>query len=244
MGDLRMTRADTFLKKSGTLLRVFFIGIAAAGAAVPAFAEKQVEQITLTDIRGMRYCEFLLIYEDRVEIYNTSASAGCPADLWDSMDTAKLAEAHSAVKAQLNGPKFWAMDEQTIGMGETKSFAGIDARYAATLPLSALGSGEGAAPYSPYTSAKLQTMVFKAGSPVYELVDADGNVYALNAYGAKVRDGDPGNLADQLSTANGWSFRVTTPSDNLIIEGSTDAPVQMVGDDLHQYYTRFGSVAK
>ncbi len=136
------------------------------------------------------------------------------------------------------------MDEQTIGMGETKNFAGIDARYAATLPLSALGSGEGAAPYSPYTSAKLQTMVFKAGSPVYELVDSDGNTYALNAYGAEVRDGDPANLADQLSTADGWSFRLTTRTDDLTIEGSTDEPVQMVGDDMHQYYTRFGSASK
>ena len=226
------------------LLRVLFVGIVTAATAVSAYAEQHVEQITLTDIRGMRYCEFLLIFDDRVEIYNTAASAGCPADLWEAMDTAKLAEAHGATKAQLNGPKFWAMDGQTIGLGETKNFGGIDARYGATLPLSAVGSGEGATPYSPFTSAKMQSMVFEAGSPVYEVVDSEGNIYALNAYGAAVRDGDPANLADQLSPPEGWSFRVTTPTDDLTIVGSTDAPVHMVGDDMHQYYTRFGSVTK
>lgn len=112
------------------------------------------------------------------------------------------------------------------------------------MPLAALGSGEGTDPYAPYVSAKSQTMVFKAGSPVYELVDSDGNSYALNAYGPNVRDGDPANLAGQLAPAQGWSFRVTIPIADLVIEGSSDAPVQMVGDDMHQYYTRFGSDAK
>lgn len=213
-------------------------------AVASAQTGKQTQPVTLTDIRDMRFCEFLLIFDDRVEIYNTSASAGCPADLWDAMDVDKLAETHGAAKVQLNGPKFWAMDEQTIALGGAKVFGGIEARYGATLPLSALGAGEGADPYAPYVSAKTQTMTFKAGGPVYELVDPDGNAYALNAYGPEVKDGDPNNLADQLSLAEGWSFRVVTPSEDLTIEGSTDKPVDMVGDDMHQYYTRFGTVEK
>lgn len=201
----------------------------------------ETEDVTLTDIRGMKFCEFVLVFEDRVEIYNTSASNGCPDDKWEALDTAALAADHGANGAQLNGPKFWAMDEQTVAFGETKTFGGIDARYGATLPLEALGSGEGSAPYMPYISAKNQTMVFKAGSPVYELVDSDGNTYALNAYGPNVKDGDPANLAEQLSPAEGWSFRVSTPEADLTIEGSSEVPVDMVGDDMHQYYTRYSS---
>jgi len=238
-----MTQSSYFSKFSGALLQVAFVGIIAGGMAVPAFADKDVEQITLKDIRGMRYCEFLLIFDDDVMIYNTSASNGCAEDKWKAMDVAALATEHGAKKAQLNGPHFWAMDEQTIGMGETKTFGGIDARYAATLPLSALGSGKGADPYVPYTSAKLQTMVFKAGNPVYELVDPDGKTYILNAYGDDV-DGDPANLTDQLSPAEGWNFRVSTLTDDLTIVGTDKKPVQMVGDDLRQYYTRFDSAAK
>ena len=206
--------------------------------ALPAAADQQLEPVTLTDTRGMKFCEFLLIFDDRVEIYNTSNAKGCPDDEWAAMDTASIASNHGAQRAQLNGPHFWAMDEQTVGFGETKTFGGIEAGYAATLPLSALGSGTGSAPYKPYRSAKQQTMVFKAGNPAYELVDPDGNAYILNAYGAEVRDGDPANLADQLSPAAGWSFQVSTPGQDLTIEGRSDKPVDMVGDDLHQYYTR------
>ncbi len=220
-------------------------GVAFASvSAVLVAAEEKLEPVELNDIRGMRYCEFLLIFDDRVDIYNTSDSAGCPDDLFKAIDVTKLAEEHGADKAQLNGPHFWAMDDQTVGMGETKTFGGIDARYAATLPLSAVGSGQGADPYKPYTSAKQQTMIFKAGSPVYELVDPEGNTYILNAYGAEVKDGDPANLANQLNPAEGWSFKVSTPTEDLNIEGSTDTPVQMVGDDLHQYYTLTGTGAQ
>ena len=217
----------------GITLTTLSVGLAAA--------DEKVESVELNDIRGMRFCEFLLIFDDHVVIYNTSASQGCPDDKWQTMDPASIAANHGANKAQLNGPHFWVMDDQTLGMGETKTFGGIDARYAATLPISALGSGTGSTPYKPYTSAKDQTMVFKAGSPVYELVDPDGNTYVLNAYGAEVKDGDPANLTQQLSPTEGWSFKVSTPTEDLTIEGSTDKPVQMVGDDLHQYYTRFGT---
>lgn len=216
------------------------IALAATSLAGPVTAQtpKPVEPVTLTDIRGMRFCEFLLVFEDRVEIYNTSNAKGCPEEQWENLDTDAIAAAHGAKAAQLNGPHFWAMDSQTVGFGETKSFGGIEAGYAATLPLSALGSGKGADPYKPYTSAKLQTMVFKAGQPVYELVDAEGNVYVLNAYGEEVTDGDPASLSEKLSPAEGWSFRVDTPAEDLTIAGTSDTPVDMVGDDLHQYYTK------
>ena len=104
----------------------------------PLTAQHQMETITLKDIRGMRYCEMLLIYDDRVEIYNTSANDGCPADKWQAMDVAEIADNHGAKAAQLNGPKFWVADDQTIELGETKTIGGIDARYGATLPVSEL----------------------------------------------------------------------------------------------------------
>ncbi|MEY8829072.1 hypothetical protein AB9K34_11775 [Sedimentitalea sp. XS_ASV28] len=220
--------------------RLLVVGFSFTAIVMVAVAqENDVDEIALSDIRSMRYCEFLLIFDDRVMIYNTSASNGCPADKWAALDIAAIATAHNADKAQLNGPHFWAMDEQVLGLGETKTFGGIDARYAATLPLSALGSGKGSDPYAPYVSAKLQTMTFEAGKPYYQLVDPEGNTYVMNAYGEEVRDGDPANLAEQLSLADGWRFETVTPTEDLVVEGTMDHPVNMVGDDMHQYYTRF-----
>ena len=202
-----------------------------------AFEPKPVEPMTLTDVRGMRFCEFVLVYEDRLEIYNTSASAGCPAEIWSTLTTADIAAEHGAKDARLNGPKFWAMDEQTVGFGESQVFGGIEARYAASLPLASLGSGKGADPYAPYVTQKSQNMVFGAGNPVYELVDPDGNVFVMNAYGDKVNDGDPANLASQLTLPEGWTFRVRVTDDDLVIDQRIDTPSKMVGDDFDQYYS-------
>ncbi len=202
-----------------------------------ATAEQALEDLTEKDIRGMRYCEFLLIYDDRVDIHNTTGSSDCAEENWQSLDVAALAKENGAKNAQPNGPKFWAMDEQILKMGGQKTFGGIDARYAATLPVSALGAGEGSDSYVGFTSPKKQTMVFEAGKPIYELVDGEGKTYVLNAYGSKVLNGDPGNLGDQLSPAEGWSFTVIAPDKRVVVEASKDAPVQMVGDDFHQYYT-------
>ncbi len=217
---------------------VFGLVLGSMAFCVPAWAEQELEPVSLSDIRDMRFCEFVLIFDDHVTIYNTSASNGCPEEKWQAMDTAAIASEHGAKAAELNGPKFWTMDAQTISLGATKTFGGIEARYGATLPLSALGGDTGSAPYTPYTSAKNQTMTFKAGSPVYELVDPDGNTYILNAYGSDVEGGDPANLVNQLSPAEGWTFQARTLAEDLSIEGSSDTPVDMVGDDMHQYYTR------
>ena len=217
-------------------LSTALVGIVLCSGVV--FAGQQTEEISLQDMRGMRYCEILLVFDDRVMIYNTTNSeAGCPADLWEKLDTAALAAEHGAKAAQLNGPKFWATDAQTLGFGETKTFGGIDAGYAATLPITAVGSGEGADPYVPFTTKKDQTLVYKAGQPVYEVVDPDGRAYVLNAFSGAVKDADPANLVDQLSPVDGWTFRVRVPEEDLVIVHSSAASKKMVGDDLRNYYS-------
>lgn len=186
----------------------------------------------------MRYCEILLVFEDHVAVYNTTNStAGCPADLWEKMDRAAIAAEHNAKAAQLNGPKFWATDAQTLGFGQTETFGGIAAGFAATLPISALGGGEGADPYRPFTTKKDQTLIYKAGQQVFELIDPDGKFYVLNAYGGAVKDGDPENLMQQLEPAEGWNFQVRTLDEDLVVVHSSARSKKMVGDDLHQYYS-------
>lgn len=223
---------NTALKLAGLAL-----GAALAwGTAVQA-EDHKVETITLTDIRGMVFCEFLLITETEVTIYNTSAGGPCDLDAFAKLEPAQIAKEHGVKMAQLNGPKYWIMDEQTLGLGETKTFGGIDARYAASLPLASLGSGEGADPYKPYVTRKAQRMVFKAGQPVYELVDAKGNAYVMNAFGNKVPDNDPAKLAGVMPIEDGWTFRVRVPDADLVIDQKGGVDSQMVGDGFHQYYS-------
>ena len=224
------------MKMTTELACFAFAAIAAAGTAARA-QDHQIESITLTDIRGMVFCEFLLISDKEVTIYNTSADGACDLVAFGKLDPSGIASEHGVKAAQLNGPKYWIMDEQTLGMGETKTFGGIAARYAATLPLAALGAGGGAAPYAPYVTRKEQKMIYHAEQPVYELVDKDGDVYVLNAYGSKVEDADPANLAKQLEPAEGWSFRIRVLDEEMVIVQHGDQDNRMVGDDMHQYYS-------
>lgn len=206
-------------------------------AALSAQDAHDMSNITLKDMRGMVFCEFLLITDKDVTIYNTSADGECDLDTFATLDPTRIAQNHGVLKAQLNGPKYWIMDEQTLGLGETRTFGGIKARYAATLPLASLGSGEGADPYAPYVTQKEQKLVYKSGEPVYELVDQDGNAYVLNAYGAQVENADPNNLVKQLKPADGWTFRTRVLDTELVIVQKGDQLNKMVGDDLHQYYS-------
>lgn len=212
------------------------VGLMAAGATL-ADGNNKVESITLTEIRGMAFCEFLLITETEVTIYNSSAGGPCDLNAFSKLDPVQIAKEHGVKMAQLNGPKYWIMDEQTLGLGETKTFGGINARYAASLPLASLGSGEGADPYKPYVTKKAQRMVFKAGQPLYELVDAEGNTYVMNAFGNKVPDNDPAKLAGVMPVEDGWTFRVRFPDADLVIDQKGDVDSQMVGDGFHQYYS-------
>ena len=198
---------------------------------------QQSESITLTEIRGMVFCEFLLISETDVTIYNTSADGPCDLDAFSRIDPGDLAREHGARKAQLIGPKYWSMDEPTLGLGEARNFGGIKARLAAKLPLAALGSGEGADPYKPYVTKKAQRMVFKAGRPVYELVDAKGNIFVMNAFGDRVPDNDPARLDGVLPVPDGWTYRVRSPERDLVIDQKGDVDSSMVGDAYRQYYS-------
>ena len=223
----------------GTTIKSAAVSVAITFAASQAAAdtEHNVQDYTLTDIRGMAFCEFLLITDTEVVIYNTSASPACPLDIFATLDAGAIAKEHVAKVAQLNGPKYWAMDSQVLGFGETKTFGGIEAKYAATLPIASLGSGEGSDPYAPYVTDKAQTMTFDAGKPVYELVDSSGNAFVMNAFGAGVENGDPANLAHQLKPAEGWTFRVRTLTEDLVLVQEGGKLSKMVGDDMHQYYS-------
>src|SRR5260370_21575555 len=107
----------------------------------------------------------------------------CPAQLWNALDAEKLKTELGALKVEKNGPHFWMMDSQTVAFGETASFGGIKARWAAVLPLStAEQAAKGSVPYKVFNPKKTQKMVYAKGKPAYELVDPDGNVYVLQAH--------------------------------------------------------------
>ena len=199
--------------------------------------DRSVETVTVTEARDMRFCEILVVKERGIEVYNTTGTNDCPPELWDAMDTGKLAEELGAQAVRLNGPKFWMMDSQTVTFGEKASFGGIEARWAATVDPAILQGGN--APYTIYTPKKTQKMVYAKGKPVFELVDPDGHVYVLQAHDDKLPMESLPMLGERLDNLpDGWQYRTRTLAEDLVLDLEPDQTIYAVGDEFHQYYTR------
>ncbi len=139
---------------------------------------------------------------------------------------------------QKNGPHFWVMDSQTIGFGETKSFGGIDARWAAQAPVSSLGGSEGSTPYEPFQTCKTQKMVYDAGQKVWEMIDGKGQAWILQAHEAQFSLDDLDTLDAQMkSLPDGWNWRTRTLNDQLVLDLKAADCNMGIGDEFHQYYT-------
>lgn len=199
---------------------------------------EQFKPITVTGIRDKRFGEILVIKDNGVEIYNTTGLNDCPAELWDSLDLEKLKDDFSARAIQKNGPKFWMMDSQTVYFGETASFGGLEARLAAIMEPSALGKEKGSTPYQIFNPKKTQKMIYEKEKSVFELVDPEGHVYALQAHEERFPLASLSDLGDKMSLPEGWQYRSRQLQDDLILDLTLDKTIYGVGDEFHQYYTR------
>ena len=199
-----------------------------------------MQKVAVKDIRDARYGEIFIIKETGLDVYNTTGLNDCPGDLWDKLDLEQIKQDHGAMQVQKNGPHFWMMDEQTLMMGDKASFGGIEARWAAHAPLSVVQKGAtGGKPYAIYTPSKTQSMVYYKGKPVFELVDPEGHVYVLQAHDEKFPISTLAGLGDKLDLPKGWQYRSRTLTEDLKLDLSPAETIYAVGDDFHQYYTRW-----
>jgi hypothetical protein len=190
--------------------------------------------------RDMRFGEILVVREGGIEVYNTTGINDCPAELWDNLDTKKLAKELGARAVQLNGPHYWMMDTQTVSFGKTVSFGGLEARFVAVLDPKILEKGgkKGSAPYTVFSPKKTQKMIYAKGKPVFELVDPDGRAYVLQAHEATFPIETLGSLGKQMKQLpQGWQYRTRILTEDLVLNISPDMTIYAVGDEFHQYYT-------
>ena len=201
---------------------------------------KDMKQITVENCRNMRYGEIFIIKPTGLEVYNTTGLNDCPAELWDALDTEAIGKEFGAMSVQKNGPHCWMMDWQQLALGEMATFSGLEARWAAQAPLSVVQQGAtGAEPYKIYTPAKTQKMVYEKGKSIYELIDPDGHPYVLQAREEQFSEDDLAGLGEQLNLAAGWDYRTRVLSEDLTLDLGPEETIYAVGDDFHQYYTRY-----
>lgn len=201
---------------------------------------QKLEPLTVSNTRDMRFGEILVVTDSGLEIYNTTGSSDCAPELWDAIDTRKLASELGAKAVQLNGPKFWMMDSQTVSFGEKRSFGGVDARWAGAMDAAVVAKqAQGTPPYQVFYPKKTQKMIYAKGKPVFELVDPDGHAYVLQAHGAEFPLETLPDLGDRLTQLPpGWRYRARTLTEDLVLDLTPNETIYGIGDEFDQYYTR------
>jgi hypothetical protein len=210
------------------------------GTSVAQGHDQAVKPYTFNGTRDSRFGEILVVKESGIEVYNTTGLNDCSPNLWDALDVDLIKKQFGARAVQKNGPHFWMMDSQTVLLGESASFGGLEARWAARLdPAVVAKAAHGSEPYKVFTPNKTQKMVYCKGKPVYELVDPDGNVYVMQAHDAKFPIVSLAKLGQELKKLpTGWQYRERILSEDLILDLGPGQTIHGVGDEFHQYYTQ------
>lgn len=199
----------------------------------------------ISDMRGVRYGEVLAAYARdgsfEAEVYGTQMLNDCPQELWETLDAAAIADDLGAVVVKLNGPRHWMLD----GLGQKVAvvdpvfhdFNGLTMRRIAVVDL---GDDPSTQPYVERYVNRGAVFFFDAGSPVHELVNADGLAYVMQAYCIGV---DPTltqetlhALGDRLDLPAGWSFRTRILDEELVVDTSATIAT-VLQDELENTYT-------
>lgn len=189
---------------------------------------------TLPDSREYQYCELVFNYGDKgSDIYSTSPLAKADLDWWDNLDTQALAKEFGAESVYKNGPQWWSMDEVGVMASPPVPVAGVEVVLGAHLPPGTLQIAK----YTVFNPAKFQNLTWKAGKPVYQLVDPDGHVYVLQ--GHKVPEDQLATLGERFDKLpDGWKYRVQVLDKDLVMNLTPKAPIPSVQDEFDQIYIR------
>jgi hypothetical protein len=203
---------------------------------------------TTTGLRNQRYCEVIPSVTQggtvTTYIYNTQGLNLCPADQWDALTEAEVNQEYGSQKAQLNGPRYWMMDDLdatgSSTTGQTFTFGGIKMLLRGTLVTPVGTPTVGEQFYVPNTVQRQTVYTYQAGQPMYELLDPDKNVYVMQSYSQIVDKSLTINqlpaLGHILSLPKGWRYREKTPRHSIQL--ITTGIAYVVNDNLADSYER------
>lgn len=125
------------------------------------------------------------------------------------------------------------MDEVGVMASEPVQVAGVDMVFGAHLPSGALEIPK----YTVFNPAKFQNLIWKAGKPVYQLVDTDGHVYVLQ--GHKIPVSELASLGKKFENLpEGWEYRVKVLDEDLVMKLTPRKPIPSIQDEFNQIYIR------
>jgi hypothetical protein len=167
-----------------------------------------------THIRGGRYCEIILAKGlINFTVYNTWGLNDCPATRWDKVTSARVKKETGATFVYLNGPHYWVIDgfkNSNVVNPTIKTMNGLTMQEAGVLHIRLADLFKASARYYKHEVQRQTTWIYQAGKPIYELIDANGDVFVMQSYNL-LKSPQTENSLSQLGTTlklpKGWVFK-------------------------------------
>jgi hypothetical protein len=193
-------------------------------------------------IRGARYCEVILAQTRlNFSVFTTFGLNDCPDAAWKTITESSIKQETGSFFAHLNGPRYWVIDgfQQTLLQNDrVQTLGGLEMREAAILHLTLSDVFTGASPYRPHRVDRQTTWVYRAGRPVYELIDPNGQIYVMQSYHIEknaLTDKRLAILNAELNLPKGWQFRSGLLKRDVELTTSNNQAVVIQDDLLNTY---------
>lgn len=200
--------------------------------------------LSFENLDQARYCEVIIMYaqDDGTmigDVYNSLLFGKCPQELWAALDVAIIQEDFpDALGVQLNGPRYFLMQSMFSSPSQSETsvhdFGGIRMSKVTTVIVNPAALNG----YAPTTVNRQNTWRFKAGNRVHELIDAEGNIYTMQAFARIVDEAlsydDLETLADRLNVPEGWRYRIRMLDEDLDVQAIDTATI--IQDELKNTY--------
>jgi hypothetical protein len=237
---------------SSLISSVLMMGLSLNVTATSASENKQVTYTaSANNLRDKRYCEVL--YGNRsfltlvVKVFSTQGLNECPQEAWQLITKQTITDTFKTSFVRLNGPRYWMIDGvkatgDTVNH-ERESFGGIEMNLRATIQVGLLRQLQqlwGDNFYRATIVHRNTVWIYKAGSPIYELIAPSGEQYVMQSYAQivnpKLSMTDLPTLGQQLQLPKGWSYRtrLLTEDLNLVANGTA----YVIQDRLMNSYQR------
>lgn len=215
-------------------------------AATTAFAQTPPPEgmTERANLRNVRYCELLAVtgsmLSAKAAVYNTLGLNECPAAQWASLDPNKLKKELHAMRAVLNGPRYFIMDRNALrSPGAVQTFDGLQARLLAYVEVHR--GTEKRVPYTENTIERQSQYVYEAGKNVYELLAPAGHSYIMQSYSQEVdkslNEQALRSMGNRLKAPKGWQYRVRKLDQDLVVKNS-GSTAYVLQDDFKNTYQR------
>ncbi|MEM7091681.1 MAG: haloalkane dehalogenase [Actinomycetota bacterium] len=203
-------------------------------------------------LNGFRYCEILITIEGdegapTTEVWGTPGVDPCDDAAWDAIDPDAVAGENGASAIKMNGPRYFVVDggfDTATGaptaapeQPEIRDFGGVRMTLLATV-----ADGDLTAPaYTASLVERTTTWTFNAGTEIYELIDAEGNIYPMQSYSLihdpELTAEDLPTLGDRLDLPEGWSYQSRILDEPLQV-GLAAGGAIVITDELENAYQR------